>query len=106
MSDKMFSESFQIIMDYAKKTLESSPFDEYEISCIDRLHSLTRFANSTIHQNVSDHTYRLVFRASKGKRIGSNSVTSITEQSIDATIAQMMFSIPAIKLELLNLALY
>ncbi|MCK5141550.1 MAG: TldD/PmbA family protein, partial [Candidatus Heimdallarchaeota archaeon] len=85
----MFSESFQTMMDYAKKTLEASSFDSYEMSCIDRLHSLTRFANSTIHQNVSDHTYRFMFRASKGKRIGSNSLTSLTNKSIDDTIDQL-----------------
>ncbi|MHA1551841.1 MAG: TldD/PmbA family protein [Candidatus Heimdallarchaeaceae archaeon] len=85
----MFSESFQTMMDYAKKTLEASSFDSYEMSCIDRLHSLTRFANSTIHQNVSDHTYRFMFRASKGKRIGSNSLTSLTKKSIDDTIDQL-----------------
>jgi len=89
MSDYMFSESFQTMMDYAKKTLEASSFDSYEMSCIDRLHSLTRFANSTIHQNVSDHTYRFMFRASKGKRIGSNSLTSLTKKSIDDTIDQL-----------------
>ncbi len=89
MSDYMFSESFQTMMDYAKKTLEASSFDSYEMSCIDRLHSLTRFANSTIHQNVSDHTYRFMFRASKGKRIGSSSLTSLTKKSIADTIDQL-----------------
>ncbi|MHA1620658.1 MAG: TldD/PmbA family protein [Candidatus Heimdallarchaeaceae archaeon] len=77
------------MMDYAKKALEASSFDSYEMSCIDRLHSLTRFANSTIHQNVSDHTYRFMFRASKGKRIGSNSLTALTKNSIDDTIDQL-----------------
>ena len=85
----MFSESFQTMMNYAIKALEASSFDSYEISCIDRLHSLTRFANSTIHQNVSDHTYRFMFRASKGKRIGSNSLTALTKKSIDGTISQL-----------------
>ncbi len=89
MSDDMFSESFQTMMDYAEKALEASSFDSYEMSCIDRLHSLTRFANSTIHQNVSDHTCRFMFRASKGKRIGSNSLTSLTKKSIDDTINQL-----------------
>ncbi len=89
MSDYMFSESFQTMMDYAEKALEASSFDSYEMSCIDRLHSLTRFANSTIHQNVSDHTYRFMFRASKGKRIGSNSLTTLTEKAIDDTIDQL-----------------
>ncbi len=89
MSDYMFSESFQTMMDFAEKALEASSFDSYEMSCIDRLHSLTRFANSTIHQNVSDHTYRFMFRASKGKRIGSNSLTALTEKAIDDTIDQL-----------------
>ena len=89
MSGYMFSESFQTMMNNATKALEASSFDSYEMSCIDRLHSLTRFANSTIHQNVSDHTYRFMFRASKGKRIGSISFTTLTKKSIDDTINQL-----------------
>ncbi|MHA1218884.1 MAG: hypothetical protein ACTSO5_09410 [Candidatus Heimdallarchaeaceae archaeon] len=63
----MFSENFISLTDYAVKAFESSSFDSYEISCVDRLHALTRFANSTIHQNVSDHTCRFLFKASKKK---------------------------------------
>ncbi|MCG3215431.1 MAG: TldD/PmbA family protein [Candidatus Heimdallarchaeota archaeon] len=85
----MFSENFLSLIDYTKNALESSSFDSYEINCVDRLHALTRFANSTIHQNVSDHTYRFLFRVSKGKKFCSSSLTTLTPSSIDATIKQL-----------------
>ncbi|MHA2357967.1 MAG: TldD/PmbA family protein [Candidatus Heimdallarchaeaceae archaeon] len=85
----MFSENFNNLIDYAIKSLDSSNFDSYEISCVDRTEALTRFANSTIHQNVSDHTYRFLFRVVKGKKLCSISLTSLTPTSIDSTIAQL-----------------
>ena len=90
MNDNIFSENFLNLMNYAKKALDSISFDSYEMSCIDRKHSLTRFANSTIHQNVSDQTHRFLFRASKGKKVCSNSLTALTEKSIDDSISQMV----------------
>jgi predicted Zn-dependent protease len=85
----MFSDNLNSLVNYALKVLDSESFDGYEISCIDRLHSLTRYANSTIHQNVSDHTYRFRFRDSKGKRIGSISLSSLTKTSIESSIKQL-----------------
>ncbi|MHA1198860.1 MAG: TldD/PmbA family protein, partial [Candidatus Heimdallarchaeaceae archaeon] len=85
----MFSENFNSLIEYAIKALESKGFSSYEISCIDRLHSLTRYANSTIHQNVSDHTYRFIFRAAEGKKLSSISLSSLTETSIDSSIEQL-----------------
>jgi len=85
----MFSENFLSLIDYTQKALEVGPFDSYEVSCVDRLHSLTRFANSTIHQNVSDHTYRFLFRVSKDKRVCSSSLTTLTKKSIDSSIKQL-----------------
>ena len=89
----MFSDNFNSLIDYAVKVLESESFDGFEISCVDRLHSLTRYANSTIHQNVSDHTYRFRFRASEGKKLGSISLSSLTITSIDNTIKQLTTSV-------------
>lgn len=85
----MFTENFISLTDYAVKAFESSSFDSYEISCVDRLHALTRFANSTIHQNVSDHTYRFLFKASKGKKLCTLSLTSLTKRSIDSAVSQI-----------------
>lgn len=89
MSDTMFSENFISLTDYAVKAFESSSFDSYEISCVDRLHALTRFANSTIHQNVSDHTCRFLFKASKGKKICTLSLTSLTKTAIDSAVSKL-----------------
>ena len=85
----MFSESFTNLIDYATKTLQKTNFDEFEISCVDRTYALTRFANSTIHQNVSDHTYRFQFRVAKEKRTSQNTLTSLTKTSIDKTINEL-----------------
>ncbi len=85
----MFSDNFNSLIEYAIKSLESNGFSSYEISSVDRLHSLTRFANSTIHQNVSDHTYRFMFRVSEGKKLCSISLTSLTKKSIESSISQM-----------------
>ncbi|MCE7740749.1 MAG: hypothetical protein GPJ50_15385, partial [Candidatus Heimdallarchaeota archaeon] len=85
----MFSENFISLTDYAVKAFESSSFDSYEISCVDRLHALTRFANSTIHQNVSDHTSRFLFKASKRKKICTLSLTSLTKTAINSAVSQL-----------------
>jgi predicted Zn-dependent protease len=85
----MFSESFTNLIDYTIKTLQKSNFDEFEISCVDRAYSLTRFANSTIHQNVADHTYRFQFRVAKEKRTSENTLTSLTKTSIDKNIKEL-----------------
>ncbi|MCE7742734.1 MAG: hypothetical protein GOP50_09795, partial [Candidatus Heimdallarchaeota archaeon] len=85
----MFSDNFNFLIEYSIKALESKGFSSYELSSIDRLHSLTRYANSTIHQNVSDHTYRFIFRAAKGKRLSSISLSSLTKASIDSSIEQL-----------------
>ncbi|MFW9851810.1 MAG: TldD/PmbA family protein [Candidatus Thorarchaeota archaeon] len=85
----MFSESFTNLIDYTIKALQKADFDDFEINCVDRAYALTRFANSTIHQNVADHTYRLQFRVAKEKRIGENTLTSLTKTSIDKTIKEL-----------------
>jgi len=85
----MFSEGFTNLIEYAVNTLQKADFEEFEISCVDREYSLTRFANSTIHQNVADHTYRFQFRVAKEKRICENTLTSLTKTSIDRTIKEL-----------------
>lgn len=95
----MFSDNINTVIEHALKKLESSDFDSYEMSCIDRLEALTRFANSTIHQNVSDHTYRFLFRVERDKKMSSSSLTVLTPSSIDKTITQLDTSlefVPAI----------
>jgi predicted Zn-dependent protease len=89
----MFSDNINNVIDYALKKLETSNFDSYQLSCIDRVEALTRFANSTIHQNVSDHTYRFLFRVAKDKRVSSSSLTVLTPTSIERTISQLETSI-------------
>ncbi len=85
----MFSQNFEELIDYAIKKFKINFFDSFEIGCVDRLHALTRFTKSTIHQNVSNHTNHFLFRVSKGKRICSTSLTSLTPKSIDDTISEL-----------------
>ena len=85
----MFSESFTNLIDYAVKNLQKANFDGYEINCVDRAYALTRYANSTIHQNVADHTYRFQFRVAKEKRTSQTTLTSLTKTSIDRTIKEL-----------------
>ena len=85
----MFSESFINLIDHAVRMLQKANFDEFEISCVDRAYDLTRFANSTIHQNVSDHTYRFQFRVAKEKKTSENTLTSLTKTSIDKTVKEL-----------------
>ncbi len=85
----MFSDSFNSLIEYTLKTLESKRFSGYELCSIDRFHALTRYANSTIHQNVSDHMYRFLFRVSEGKKLGSISSSSLTKAAIDSSINQL-----------------
>lgn len=48
--------------------------------------SLTRFAESTIHQNISQREHRLNVRVVFGKKIGSSATGSLTPESIRATV--------------------
>ncbi|MCX6375880.1 MAG: metallopeptidase TldD-related protein, partial [Armatimonadetes bacterium] len=50
--------------------------------------SLTRFANSTIHQNVSERNAQLAVKAVIGKRIGYALTNRLDDDSIRAAVAQ------------------
>ncbi len=69
-----------------KKALELSDADEAEVSLGGGTHSLTRFANNTIHQNVSEERYELSVRVAYGKRTARASTTSLEDADIERTV--------------------
>jgi len=50
--------------------------------------SLTRFANSIIHQNVSERNAQLAVKAVVGKRIGFATTNKLTDESVKAVVEQ------------------
>ncbi|MCX6375421.1 MAG: hypothetical protein NTU88_05190, partial [Armatimonadetes bacterium] len=50
--------------------------------------SLTRFANSVIHQNVSERNAQLAIKAAIGKRLGYALTNRLDDDSIRAVVAQ------------------
>ncbi len=69
-----------------EKVAKSSKADETEISYIGTSNGLTRFANSTIHQNVNESNAKVLIRTVKGKKIGVASTNSIVVNDLRATL--------------------
>jgi len=76
--DKLFS-TFE-------KVIKSSKADQTEIVCIGTDYGLTRFANSTIHQNVNESDTKVMIRTVKGKKIGVASTNSLSLNDLKATL--------------------
>ena len=66
--------------------LEKSPADETELMAYGVDSSLTRFANSAIHQNVHEDDHSVVARVAVGKRIGVTETNKIDPSSIAKAI--------------------
>ncbi|MCX6825908.1 MAG: TldD/PmbA family protein [candidate division Zixibacteria bacterium] len=76
--DKLFS-TFE-------KVAKASKADETEIVYIGTNSGLTRFANSTIHQNVNEINAKILFRTVLGKKIGVASTNSLALVDLKATL--------------------
>lgn len=76
--DKIFS-TFE-------KVAASSKADQTEIVFIGNDTGLTRYANSTIHQNVHENNATILFRAVRGKKIGVASTNSMALNDLKATL--------------------
>ncbi len=68
--------------DMVKKILEKVEVDEAEIRLSKEDTSLTRYANSRIHQNIAQNDVTVSIRAVKGKKVGSATTNSIDEDSL------------------------
>ena len=69
-----------------EKVIKSSRADETEIVFIGTNNGLTRFANSTIHQNVNEANATIFVRTVLGKKIGVASTNSIAQNDLKAVI--------------------
>lgn len=68
------------------KILAQSRADETEIAYIGTESSLTRYANSAIHQNVYENNCRIIFRSVIGKQIGVASTNSLVPADLKKTL--------------------
>ena len=66
--------------------LEKSPADGTELMAYGASSSLTRFANSVIHQNVHEDDHSVVARVALGKRIGVTETNRLDPASLKAAI--------------------
>ena len=64
-----------------------SKADHTEVSVVNHDQALTRFANSYIHQNVSESDSSILIRVVFGKKIGTASTNSLELQKINETLA-------------------
>lgn len=69
-----------------EKVARSSKADETEIVYIGNDTGLTRYANSTIHQNVNESNAKVYIRTIIGKKIGVASTNSIAVNDLRATL--------------------
>lgn len=74
------------VADILKKALKASKADETEAILMAEDSYLTRFANSYIHQNVSEHNQNLMVRAILGKKIGCASTNRVDEEGIKEVV--------------------
>ena len=66
--------------------LKKSEADQTEAVYIGGESGLTRFANSAIHQNVSERNSRVYFRAALGKKIGVTSTNSFIKEDLEKAL--------------------
>lgn len=94
-----FSDHFQDKIASVVNKISTIGLDDWEITAVDRYQALTRYANSTIHQNVADHVYRLSFRVVKDKKLYAFSLSDITMETLDQqleSIKGILAMVPAI----------
>jgi PmbA protein len=83
----MFNENeMKSICENVLKRCKKGEEAELIVNAVDS--SLTRFANNTIHQNVNEHGYNLVFILHDGKRKGSAAATSLEYAALDEMVAK------------------
>jgi len=75
------------IMTLLNSVLGKSKADLTEAVYIGGESGLTRFANSTIHQNVSERNSRVYFRTALGKKIGVAATNSFIKEDLEKALA-------------------
>ena len=75
------------ILDTLDSVIKKSEADQTEAVYIGGESGLTRFANSTIHQNVFEVNSKVYFRAALGKRIGVAATNSFTKPDLEKALS-------------------
>jgi PmbA protein len=75
------------ILDTLDSILKKSEADQTEAVYIGGESGLTRFANSTIHQNVFEVNSKVYFRAALGKKIGVAATNSFTKTDLEKALS-------------------
>ncbi len=70
------------VLSILNETIKASSADQTEALLLANNSNLTRFASSTIHQNMAENNIRLSVRVVIGKKIGSASTNRINSSSI------------------------
>ena len=71
-----------------KSALDQSKADEIEVCLGGGSYSLTRFANSTIHQNVNEKRHQLSVRSVFGKKSGKAVTNKLDSAGVQAAVRQ------------------
>jgi PmbA protein len=74
----------------AERVLKFSEADETEVEVHSTVDALTRFANNTIHQNVSEHTLGISVRAVVNGRTARATTNKTDEESLRRVVAAAM----------------
>jgi PmbA protein len=74
----------------AERVLKFSEADETEVEIDSAVDALTRFANNTIHQNVSEHTLGISVRAVVDGRTARATTNKTDEESLRRVVAAAM----------------
>jgi len=70
------------LKNFARVALEHSKAEQTEVGVMAGRWALTRFANSSIHQNMASENVQISVRAVFGKKVASASTNVLTEQGI------------------------
>lgn len=73
------------LLRYAQAGLEAPDADQVQVSISASNSSLTRFAGSVIHQNVSERNFDIGIKVAVGKRLGFAGTNILNEQSLRET---------------------
>jgi len=76
-----------MVEEILRKIVEDKDFDQIQVSVLHSENSLTRFANSIIHQNVNETHIELVIKGVIDKKIGNIKTTSFKD--VDETLKKL-----------------
>src|SRR5436305_11716590 len=83
MDDVLTREQFGTVAD---RLLARSTADQTEVVAVGVDSSLTRFANSTIHQNVGERNVEIRVRALVGRRAGVATTNDLSDAALDRAV--------------------